>query len=201
MPKVRKREVKRAAKNSEVKIEMSAMPVTTIHFSAEFSPGRFLVYCRFNERDLVHVREYALSEEGQTYPTKKGVCLTPTRLKALTNNIEDIDEHLKQLNADAIYKVQQEQYKVHLGGGIYVSVDAKFSGVDLRRYWMPETQGSVVPTKSGIYLTSAQWSALKGKIDELLSAHPELGRAEICFHQNQIGMMDCSECMPFGWAI
>jgi hypothetical protein len=123
------------------------------------------------------------------YPTKKGVCFTPARLKVLRNKIEEIDEHLKN---------QSAPYKSHLGAGIYASSD-KFNGVDLRRHWIPEGQPEMVPTKRGIYLPTIQWTSLKEKLTELLSTYPELSLAQECFHDNQLELIDCRECLPFGW--
>jgi len=192
MPKVNKRGEKRAVKEEK----MTVNPRNDIQFSVQFVPGRYLTFARFNDQDFIHVREYAMTEE-HTIPTKKGVCFTPGRLRALLNVIEEIDEQMKQQNAKAEYKVPQTAYKSHLGAGIYASVDGKFHGVDLRRYWMPEGTRDIVPTKNGIYLPSTQWIALKQKLNELLLLHPELTLAEQCFHQNQMGQFGCSECDPF----
>lgn len=200
--KISKRSAKRVTKVSreEGKDEVIPTQTSTTYFSAEFAPGRHLVYSQFNGKDLIQFREYAVMGERK-YPTKKGVCLTPGRLRALMEIFDDIDEQLKQQKSDASYKVQSSSYKSHLGAGIYVTVDTKFSGVDLRRYWVPEGQLSIVPTKNGLYLPSSQWSSLKEKLGELLIARPELSIAEQCYHDNQMGMMDCRECLPFGWII
>src|SRR2546425_1277948 len=163
MSKVAKRTNKRSSKIviEEVKDETKEMAaVSTPHFNEEFASGKFVVYSRFKEQEFIHIRDYGVNGE-RTYPTKRGVCLTPARLKALMGKFDEIDEQLKQTDAKAPYKVQQSQYKTHLGGGIYAAIDEKFSGLNLRRYWVPEGQLSIVPTKNGVYLTSAQWTILK----------------------------------------
>jgi len=193
MPKVNKREGKRAAKAEKTTVKQK----NDIQFSVQFVPGRYLTFNRFNDQDFIHVREYAMLED-RTIPTKKGVCFTPTRLRVLLDTIGEIDEQMKQQNSTASYKVEQGAYKTHLGAGIYAAVDGKFHGVDLRRYWMPEGKKDIVPTKNGIYLPPAQWTALKEKLNELLLLHPELTIAEQCFHQNQMGQFGCRECDPFG---
>src|SRR2546425_418340 len=206
MPKVNKREAKKAIKCEEeetmaapvaIPVVMS-VPTSIVHFSEEFAPGRFVVYSRYNEQDWIHVREYVTYGE-RTYPSKKGVALTPVRLRTLMNKMEEIDEQLKQANATAAYKVEQSTYKTHLGAAIYAAVDKKYHGVDLRRYWVPERQTTVFPTRNGIYLPSSQWASLKEKLNELVVARPELTVVEDCFHQNQMGFIDCRECSPFGW--
>src|SRR6267154_53892 len=207
MPKVSKRVAKSAAKfaTEENKCETNTMSsasalTSAVHFSEEFAPGIFLVYSRFVDREWVHIREYTTLGE-KTYPTKKGVCLTTSRLKSLTNKLDEIDEQLKQASSSASYKVEQSLYKSHLGAGIYASVGSEFKGVDLRRYWVPEEQMLPIPTRNGIFLSLAQWNSLKQKIPKLLAAHSELNSAEECFHANQMGYIGCKECMPFGWIV
>src|SRR5437867_701983 len=208
MPKVSKREAKKVVKSEEDETmaipvaipEIMAASTSAVHFSGEFAPGRFVVYSRCNEQDWIHVREY-ISYGERTYPSKKGVALTPVRLRTLMNKMEEIDEQLKQTNATAAYKVEQSTYKTHLGAAIYAAVDKKYHGVDLRRYWLPERQTLVAPTRNGIFLPSSQWTSLKEKLNELVTARPELSLVEECFHQNQMGQLDCRECLPFGWMI
>lgn len=162
-----------------------------------FAPRRYVVFSRFNNMDQIHIREYevkAMKAMGQCeYPTKRGVCLTLKRLKMLTNRLQEIDE---QLNLQD----ETPNYKVHLGAGIYASVGA-LNGVDLRRYWIPEGQLESLPTKSGIFIPIRQWGSLKEKIAELITSNPHLAEAEECFHQNQMELVDCRECLPFGWAM
>ena len=162
-----------------------------------FSPGRYLVYSRFNDQDQIHIREYGVmtmtNGMGQCeYPTKKGVCFTPGRLKVLRNKLDEIDENLKN------HSETSTPYKAHLGAGIYASIE-KFNGVDLRRHWIPEGHPSIVPTKRGIYLPAFQWRMFKEKLNELLNMFPSIAAAEECFHQNQMELIDCRECLPFGW--
>src|SRR6267154_217778 len=58
MPKVSTRETKRAKEIVNVKDEGSVMLTSSVHYSAKFAPGRFVVYSRFNDRDWAHIREY-----------------------------------------------------------------------------------------------------------------------------------------------
>src|SRR6267154_4612128 len=89
---------------------------STVCFSEEFSSGRFLIYSHFADREWIHIREY-VTLRGKTYPTKKGACLTPSRLKSLTNKLDEIDEQLKQASSSASYKVEQSLYKSQMGAG------------------------------------------------------------------------------------
>jgi hypothetical protein len=210
MPKVNKREMKKevGATTSTIPTTVaeldeistaSTVPLPTGGFDGTFADRRRLVLTTYKGQTYIHVREY-VNEDGREYPSKKGVCFTPSRLQKLCHKIEEIDEQLRQRNATASYKVDQGEiiFKTHLGAGIYASVGSKFNGVDLRRFWAPPGQFTIVPTKNGIFLPVSQWSALKKKLDELLTVHPELTRTELCLHQNQMDVFQCHECMPFG---
>jgi len=186
--------------------ETTTATVSEKTFDAEFHPGRHLVVSLFNGKELIHIREYQ-SENGKEYPTKKGACLTPGRLRELWGRISDIDAVLQQLELksteDAIVGDGEPVYKEHLGGGLYVSINEKFCGVDLRRYWMPPAQNiRIQPTRSGIYLPISQWRALKAKLNELLATYPELWNVEMCRELHGDNQMDhymCRECTPFGY--
>src|SRR6267154_6863142 len=109
MPKVSKRVAKSAAKISveEQNDDTIVMPTTTqlstVYLNEEFSPGRYLVYSSFNGQDWIHIREYVTMGE-KSYPTKKGACFTPGRFKSLANRFYEVDEQLKQVNANGLYK-------------------------------------------------------------------------------------------------
>jgi hypothetical protein len=173
-----------------------------VYFKEQFAPRRYITYSRFNDREIIQFREYD-SNGNQEYPTKKGVALTPIRLKVLRENIEKIDEALRQQEVNASYDVKvldtKELCNVHLGGGFHARVSENFPGVDFRMYWLPVGELESVPTRKGIFLPQSQWTCLKEKLSALVLAHPDLEKVESCFHQNQMGMVYCSECMPFGW--
>ena len=190
---------------STVEAVLQPAAAARVGFEVSFHPGRRLVFSSFNGQDLIHIREYMRMGERE-YPTKKGVCFTPGRLRVLRGKIGEIDEALRQQEVNTSYNVSLEGrslYRTHLGAGIYASISEQFKGVSLRRYWVPEGQQAVVPTKNGIFIPASQWPVLKVKINELLAAHPELSDAVECInsHDNQFGLLDCRECMPFGWII
>jgi len=175
----------------------------TTGFDVEFWPGRRLSLSRFNGRVFIHVRGYSLHND-RAYPTKKGASFTPGRLSVLRGKISEIDEALRQQEVNACYNVvvgDGPLYKAHIGAGIFATVGGDYHGVNLRRHWVPEGKREDVPTKNGIYLPTAQWSALKLKLAELLASHPELRGVTECIntHDNQLEMIECRECMPFGW--
>jgi hypothetical protein len=195
MPKVDKREAKRTLKNcgGEEIVEQKDSPTqaSTSFFNEEFAPGKRVSYTSYNGRNLVHVREFMNIGE-RPYPTKKGACFTPARLKVLMGKFLELDDELEQQSSNA-------SYRSHLGGGVFASVKHPLNGIDLRRFWRPDALEDEIPTRSGIFIPQSQWPSLKMKLTELLATSPELSLAEECFHANQQGMMECSECSPFDW--
>jgi hypothetical protein len=174
-------------------------------FNQEFARGKRVTCGKFNGKTYVHVREYkTAADQKREYPTEKGVALTPVRVKVLRDHFDGLDEALRQLNVNSSCGVEVggtgKLYEVHLGGGFYATVNENFNGVDLRRYFVPAGQSAEVPSRNGIFVPFRQWTFLKKKIDELISVCPEIRMEEPHFHQGQLGMMECSECSPFGWA-
>jgi len=146
-------------------VAAAAAPATQGGFDVTFSPGKHLVLSVFNGQTMIHIREYVRMFDRE-YPTKKGICLTPGRLKVLQGKIGEIDAVLNQQEVNASYGVSIDGgtlYKAHLGAGIYASIANNFTGVSLRRYWVPDGQLEVVPTKNGIFIPVSQWKWLKVK--------------------------------------
>jgi hypothetical protein len=168
----------------------------------KFAPQRYIVYNKFRGAALIHIREYAVKTASCAvgvceYPTKKGVCFTPGRLFMLRSKLDEIDNQLK------LQQFPNPQpspaYKQHIGGAVFVSTGQGFNCVDLRRHFIPEGKSTITPTKCGIALSPNQWNSMKEKLQELLALHPELESAMPCMHDAQEEMMQCRECMPFGW--
>lgn len=205
MSKVSKRSTKGKSEAGEVGAATTPPTAATKPgFNTSFYPGRRLTLSTFNGQNYIHIREYLSTDDGKEYPTKKGASFTPGRLAVLRGKLPAIDAALHQQEVNESYSVTVEAgqlYKAHLGMGIYVSVNEKYPGVSIRRYWRPDGLEKPVPTKNGIYLPTSQWKVLLAKLDELLIAHPELLVAQECSltHDNQMGILDCNECMPFGW--
>lgn len=131
----------------------------------------------------VDLREW---ENGQ--PTKKGISLTLMRWKNLVDAIEYVDQGLRN----------NDGYKTHLGGNVYICIGAGSVCVDIRQFWKPENE--VVPTKKGLCLRPGEYQRLKELIPEVGRTLPELDGVVPCYlqsdHMNQLGALKCSECNP-----
>ena len=167
----------------------------TLKCEESFYENRRLVVTEYNEKLFIHIREYA-ENNGRRYPTRKGISLNMQRLNVLVECLDDIDEALSRQRVNDATVL----YKMHLGGGVYVRVNEKFNGVDFRRFWKPNgLEKPELPTKNGIFIPTHQWIELRRCIEDLMSANPQIKNVEACFHQNQMGMLECPECSPWGW--
>lgn len=75
--------------------------------------------------------------------------------------------------------------------------------MDIGHFWKPDDANEPIPTKKGINLTRDKFDRLRSAVDELRESIPELNDAQICMlsdsHQNQLGVLSCPECSPFGY--
>lgn len=149
----------------------------------------------YNGDRIVHIRWYK-EDNGRTFPTKKGVCLTPMRFSALVDLLDDVDKAYARVSSTA-----DAWETLHLGGPLYVSVKHGFGCINIR-YFFKADDGRVLPTKQGVALSLPVWRELKKAAVDLKQQDPILKSAERCgwgdlLHQNQLGFVDCAECNPF----
>ena len=149
-----------------------------------------------NYKDQIHIniRNYQTVEDKK-YPTKQGVSLTLSRWLKLKSQKEYINS-IFQLVMDG---EQVDEELVHLGGGVYVTLNSKYPTVDLRHFWKPENSDKPVATKRGIPLNKIKWEKLCDVMTIMTDFVPELNSAVICeyTHYNEKEMLNCSECYPF----
>ena len=168
-----------------------------LQFDELFHPGRRLSLSKFKSQLYIHIREYYKLNDVEK-PGKKGIALTVNRLKHLWSNIEEVDDALQQLKMGTPCSGEDGTvYKQHLGGGIYLSINQQYPGVDIRKFWRPSNCLSIAPSKTGIFIPISQWASLKDKLKDLYGKYPKLDFVETCLHQNQLAFLDCSECCPF----
>ncbi|KAJ8300404.1 hypothetical protein KUTeg_021923 [Tegillarca granosa] len=139
----------------------------------------YIVAKKFMGKLYVHIREYGQGVNG-IYPTKKGIALLQ--------------------RCQRLYR-KKEDYKQHLGENVYLSVQKGYACVNIRQWFLPENQTSIVPTKKEIALTFKKWNNLKGAIDLVGDVFKDQ-LAEVTFcedsndHQNQMGYLTCRRCNP-----
>lgn len=109
--------------------------------------------------------------------------------------------YMKDIIDDIIKKVkdQETEHQIrHIGGRVYVTVDAKYPGVDLRHYFIKNNV--LKPTRKGMRLTFSEWDQLKTSMDDINTHIPNLKDTVPCDlkddHQSSLASYRCFECNP-----
>ena len=147
----------------------------------------------FNGDLQIHIRQYKRYGSGRVYPTKIGITLSPTRFITLLSFIETIKSNVEKLRNKDLVKC-----KLHLGGGIFVSLNSEFpTTVDFRRFFLPEGEMTPRPTKKGLALRLGEWDALVTHLDDINKLIDT--NLKPCFesHPDPATRMRCEECNPF----
>ncbi|XP_061191758.1 uncharacterized protein LOC133200003 [Saccostrea echinata] len=155
----------------------------------------FLTVTPFKGNINIHIRHFTVSN-GRFFPTKKGVTFPLARWLKFESLLPEIASYLQNTNRDG-------EMKWHIGGGVYVSLNPIYSTVDIRHFWKPVDAQEPIPTKKGVTLNTHKLIKLLEVVDEMKEYVPELNDVELCMlsdsHQNQLGMLSCPECTPFGF--
>mmetsp|Transcript_73888 Transcript_73888/g.238815 ORF Transcript_73888/g.238815 Transcript_73888/m.238815 type:complete len:368 (+) Transcript_73888:78-1181(+) len=115
----------------------------------------------------VDLRKFYLDRDsGEMRPTPKGVRLKQNEWDALIGAVEEIDTACGASSSNGT--------TVQLADDLRVTVKPPDSGgpncVDVRRFYVDRNDGELKPTKKGIYLSQAEWAAVK-------AAAPEIGKS------------------------
>ncbi|XP_033758273.1 uncharacterized protein LOC117340619 [Pecten maximus] len=161
--------------------------------------SHYVVANHFQGRHWVHIRVYEKGQNNSTYPTKKGIALDLEKwMKLITWYADAVDDAIKGYDDN-----RDTDLHLHLGANYFVSVKQGYPVVNIRRWFLPENEESIKPTRKGITLTFRQWEKVKDSmlvLKDLIGA--ELDNVRFCEladdHQNQMGMLQCSNCNPNG---
>jgi len=164
-----------------------------IHIGAE----RYLSVTRFKNELRVHIRRHEKTASGRDYPTKMGVCLPVKRFARFLDVLSEVTDRIAAATLDS----QILEYRRHIGGGIFVTMDPNFKVVNLRLYFRPEGTTKPIPTRCGVTIKLDNWRNLVQAVEKVSSCYHELRDASPCYmdddHMNQMVMHDCNECTPF----
>ena len=157
----------------------------------------------------VHIRFYETSPTGKLFPSKNGMAMPLDKYKKLTEEVEEIDEALRKLeeagedkNEEIKDENEEPLYEKHLGENIYVRVEKGFKRVDIRKWWLPESEKTIQPTRKGVSLQTELWEDLKRTFPAFKDhLKQELDHVRYCEedHHNQMGMLTCRSCSPNEW--
>lgn len=152
----------------------------------------FLTAVTFKNKVNIHIRHFT---NNGLVPTKKGVTFPLSRWLMFESILPDIQKYLQNRS--------DEEMKWHIGGGVYVSITPGYTTVDIRHFWKPDDALEPVPTRKGVTLNNQKLTRLLQVVEEVHQCIPELNDIELCAfsesHQNQLGLLNCPECTPFGY--
>ena len=152
---------------------------------------KHVVVSTYNEQLRIHVREY-VRYGNRWYATPKGVFFNPSSFATLRLHADEITKALEEIESG-----QANDFKVHLGCGIFCTISAEYTFVNLRRYF--PLDGKLMPTTKGICLQKKEWIALKSLFETVKNLSPEIASASPCFFaDDHITKSACPTCYPFG---
>lgn len=157
----------------------------------------YVVAKTYNNQLQIHIRQFHKYDKD-VYPTKKGVTLSLCRWRLL-ESFKNIDKYFENYYSDTTTEDGEEE-SLHLGGGIYATMNHEYPVVNLRHWWKPKDSDKPMPTKRGVMINKAKWVQLTNSMSVMRDFVPELNDVSIgCIedHANQIGMLQCAECNPF----
>lgn len=156
----------------------------------------FLTVMPYKGTIYIHIRHLAESH-GRLIATKKGVTFPLDRWLKFESLLPDIQSYIDNVGQE------NEEAHWHVGGGVFVSLSPNNPTVDIRHFWKPDDATKPVPTKKGVTLNRNKLAKLRDAVEEMHVYVPELKDTELCMlrecHQNQLGMLNCPECTPFGY--
>lgn len=154
----------------------------------------YVVAKNYKDEVYINIRNYHTTNDKKI-PTKQGVSLTLSRWLVLIQQKEYINNVFQLVLTGE--KVDEEL--IHLGGGVYVTLNSKYPTVDLRHFWKPEDSDKAIATKRGIALNNFKWKRLCDVMTVMPDFIPELTNAFLCgdSHNNEIELLAFSECYPF----
>lgn len=156
----------------------------------------FLTVMPYKGTVYVHIRHLAESH-GRLIATKKGVTFPLARWLKFESLLPDIQDYIDNIGKE------NGEVQWHIGGGVFVSLSPGYPTVDIRHFWKPDDAPEPIPTKKGVTLNGNKLARLRDALQEMHESVPELKDTELCMfsesHQNQLGMLNCPECTPFGY--
>lgn len=126
--------------------------------------------------------------------TKQGACFTPGQWVNFVRMYDNIC-----CNLQALVEGQKDiAYLEHIGGGLYVSIDAPFKCVQFRHYYSED--GDVFPSMKGVILKVHQFSKIAEGIQQVKLAYPAITTITPCedTHVTDEQFSHCPECNPLG---
>ena len=179
--------------NSDQLSYWSEIFTDVVHLSYELNTARLIKFITHDAVDYIDIREVNTDEIGVW--GRKGAALTMPQWSWLRSSTSEITKAVNGYFGD---DPQSGALKIHLGGNMFVSVTSGIRCVDIRQWYM-DHQRTLRAGRIGIALRVSEWHKFVELIPQMNEQSARVRDAEPCFHQNQEGAMECSECCPNGF--
>ena len=134
-------------------------------FKVPLGGGRYAELTEWNGSKRVDLRVW----ENDTVPTKTGISLSLLLWKILCNATEVVDYLI-----GGVKNREPVDWRYHLGENVYVSIKAPHPTIHVRKYFVPNGEWTLFPTKKGVTLSLYEWQELKKIIPMFEEREPEL---------------------------
>ena len=91
--------------------------------------------------------------------------------------------YINEVYQNALQGHFADDYKerIHLGGGVYITISAEYPTVDIRHFWKPEGSRKIVATRNGVALNKYKWEQLCKVMELIHDLVPELEHSVTCY--------------------
>ena len=119
--------------------------------------------------------QFKLSKKSEknTIPTKVGVSLTLPQWKVLCSATQVVDDLISRVKDG-----EPVDWRYDLGEDNYVIIKAPQLAIHIRKYFAPNGEWTLHPTKRGVTLNLYEWKELKKTIPLFEDREPELRTME-----------------------
>ena len=174
---------------------MSTQKNSEVYFAHNLGRDVTVRVIHLKQKIFVDIRKWeSFASVRRSYPTKKGIALTPQCWARLRQSAKQIEEFLVSTN-------REEEIKIDIGRGIFVSIPPNKPFIHIREWYMDGEE--MKPGRKGICLHYAQWERFVNKFTEIHENLPENARESPCYldddHQNQLGALMCRDCNPYAY--
>ena len=127
--------------------------------------GRYAELTEWNGSKRVGLRFW----ETDTIPTKYGVSLSLSQWKVLCSATQVVDNLISRVKDE-----EPVDWRYHLGEDVYVIIKAPQLTIHFRKYFVPNGEWTLHPTKIGVILSHYEWKELKKTIPLFEEREPEM---------------------------
>jgi hypothetical protein len=161
----------------------------------ELGNDRYITVNKYKKDLYISIKKYITKMDGTRLSSICGVTLSLVRFAKLRSIIAEVDSVKSRIQSG-----EEAEFDCHIGGGIHVTVNKIYDGVDIRKYFLPIYGRSSIASDKGIELRYPEWDQLVLTIAQIDGIYEEVANAVTCEskHFTTLGRFMCNNCNPFG---